>query len=479
MDSTFDESNLDKGARLLLLDDDLGFLRLISRILERDGHKVKCISRGKDLIKELEQDKPDLLLMDLNLPDLGGIELAHQFKSMNDPLPFIVMTGNGDEKVAVNMMKQGALDYVVKDANFIELIPIVVSQSIEHITQNRVLQETERRLFDTAQRLEKAQSIAGMGSFEVCRKSGTCYHFSTSMRSLFKSDTEVSNLTWQTIFKSCINSLDYKRVATQFQEFLEKGHDLDLEFRARIEKSQMHFVQLSGHIKASSSDRALVICRNISERKKLQSEILKISGEERQRIGQDIHDGLCQHLAGLEAMMSILESKPPLQNDPSSLELVQNVRALTKQATQMSRDLAHGLVAYEVDSDSWHEALSNLAETINRQNGLSVSLRVDDSVGISDYEVCNAVFRIAQEAITNVRKHAEASSIYISIVPDSHFIDLIIEDDGKGMELKKNSSVTGLGIHLMKYRAESVGGYLDVSSRKPSGFRVHARLPNI
>lgn len=467
----------DQATRLLIVDDDPVFLKLISRVLGRDGYQIRCVERGSQVLDVFPHWCPDLLLMDLNIPDIGGLELADRLQDLETPLPFVVMTGHGDERIAVKMMKNGALDYLAKDAHFLELIPIVVRQSLERIFQNRALLEARTRLLDTASRLEKAQLIAGLASFEVSAVSGVCYHFSSSLAEMVEGFFEEGETKWEELIYHCVSSLDYVRVVKEFRAFLHSDRVLNVEFRIRNENSGMSFLQLTGHNIAFQEDRVLVIFRDISERKALQSEILQVSWEERQRIGQDIHDGLCQHLAGMDAMFSALISSSHIQNHPPSRNLVAEIRSLSRQATQMSRDLAHGLVAYEVDSDSWFEAIANMVEIINRQEKLSVDMHINESLRINDSRVCNAIFRITQEALTNARKHSDSNHISIRLWSEPHWLELIIEDDGKGVDTSVGIHSAGLGIHLMKYRAETAGGHLELTSSAGSGTKVHAKFP--
>lgn len=472
----------DRKHSLVVVDDDPGFLRLMGKVLKREGYSVRFAERGREATDLCLRERPDLLLMDLNLPDMDGDVLASSCRKMPDPLPFIVMTGQGDERVAVRMMKNGALDYVVKDAEFVELIPLVVRQAIERIDQDRALRQAELQLAESAIRLEKAQAIAGMGSFEVCTRTHFCYHGSSSLASLMGINLEDASMRWDQLFEHCIDEMDRSWVCESFSAFMAHGRDTSIEFRVRPNKAGMEFIQLSGHSLGAVANpdhpiRRLVICRDITERKKLQSEILRISGDERQRIGQDIHDGLCQHLAGLEVMIEALIATPGVQENPSSGPLAREIRQLARQGTQLSRDLAHGLVLYEVDSESWLDAIQNLAGTLSRQGTFSVDLEIEDNLHVESHATANALFRVTQEAITNARKHAHCSRVRVSIFSCPHWIELKVSDNGDGFDDEDSQRSRGLGIHLMQYRAETAGGHLTLRSKAGQGTSVEARFP--
>src|SRR6185503_16494259 len=95
----------------------------------------------------LKNHRPDLMLLDLKLKDAGGAQVIEQLAQAERSVPFIIITGQGDERVAVEMMKLGALEYLVKDANFIELVPTMVGRTLDQLERDRrlVSAELERR----------------------------------------------------------------------------------------------------------------------------------------------------------------------------------------------------------------------------------------------------------------------------------------------------------------------------------------------
>jgi signal transduction histidine kinase len=136
---------------ILVVDDDVGLLRLVQKTLQREGFTVATAASGEKGIAWLARNRADLLLLDLKLQDQQGKELVSHLASINRTIPFIVITGQGDERVAVDMMKSGALDYLVKDADFLQFVPEVVRRALAQIDRERRLAEAEA----LAKRLEK------------------------------------------------------------------------------------------------------------------------------------------------------------------------------------------------------------------------------------------------------------------------------------------------------------------------------------
>ena len=124
---------------ILVVDDDKGLLRLIEKLLRQEGFLVATASSGKEAQTWLNQNKPDLMLLDLKLSDLSGKELIGNLSKENKLPPFIIITGQGDERVAVEMMQLGAIDYLVKDTQFIGFVPTVVKKALQQIEKDKRL----------------------------------------------------------------------------------------------------------------------------------------------------------------------------------------------------------------------------------------------------------------------------------------------------------------------------------------------------
>ncbi len=136
---------------VFVVDDDEGLLFLMSEALRAEGYAVTTATRGAEALALIGRQPPDLLLLDLKLKDVAGQALLKQLRHDDVAVPFIVVTGQGDEKVAVELMKQGALDYVMKDTALLELLPTVVKRALAAVERDRALAAAER----DRQRLER------------------------------------------------------------------------------------------------------------------------------------------------------------------------------------------------------------------------------------------------------------------------------------------------------------------------------------
>ena len=116
------ETNNQHIMNILLIEDDAGLVELITANLEESGFSVKSAASGAEALAHLKKQTPDLMLLDYSLPDINGRELIETLNKKQIPLPpFIITTGQGDERIAVDMMKLGAMDYLIKDNLFLEI----------------------------------------------------------------------------------------------------------------------------------------------------------------------------------------------------------------------------------------------------------------------------------------------------------------------------------------------------------------------
>lgn len=136
---------------ILIIDDDQGLARVIERVLRREGFSTAIALSGEQALAWLGDHVPDLMLLDLKLPDFTGKDLIDRLEVIGRSAPFIIITGQGDERVAVEMMKRGARDYLIKDVQFLEFVPTVVRRAMAQLDSEKRLAAAE----ENRQRLEK------------------------------------------------------------------------------------------------------------------------------------------------------------------------------------------------------------------------------------------------------------------------------------------------------------------------------------
>jgi len=206
----------------------------------------------------------------------------------------------------------------------------------------------------------------------------------------------------------------------------------------------------------------------ISQRKGLEGQILEISDREQQRLGQELHDGLCQHLTAVAFMARSVALR--LKNHRViEVEDIEKIAQLVNDAASDTRDLSRALHRIDVDAVGLVDALRDLIDReiwrIPCRLEFKPSFRVENDIAAGE------MYRIAREAVINANKHSQAREIVIRLERVENEMVLRVIDNGVGFPSEPKTK-RGLGAHIMGYRARLIGARLEIDSPKEGGTRV-------
>src|SRR5947207_1154415 len=206
----------------------------------------------------------------------------------------------------------------------------------------------------------------------------------------------------------------------------------------------------------------------IARRKGLEGEILEISDREQQRLGQELHDGLCQHLTAVAFMARSVALR--LKNHRViEVNDIEKIAQLVNDAATDTRDLSRALHRADIDAAGLVNALQDL---VDREVWKTpCRLEIKPTFHIDDDAAASHLYRIAREAVINANKHAQAREIVVALGRSRKGLVLSVTDDGVGFPVELNNA-HGLGFHIMNYRARSIGGCLEIKCPKKGGTRV-------
>ena len=218
------------------------------------------------------------------------------------------------------------------------------------------------------------------------------------------------------------------------------------------------------------------IIRDLTDRKVLEEKILQISEEEQHRIGQDIHDDLCQQLAAIGCLAKVAHQSLKKNSSEEASNLEEIVRLVTH-ANVRAREMSRGLMPVVLDSAGLMAALADLAKGTERIFRVSCPFRCDRPVQVPDHKVATQIFRIAQEAVANAIKHSRADRIEITMSQEETELHLIIRDNGVGIPDNIPGKSTGMGLLTMSHRARMVGGTFAIEHDDFGGTLVRCQVP--
>ncbi len=460
-------------ATVLIVDDDQGLLRLIEKSLRREGYSTATAVSGKDAIDWLVGHQADLMLLDLKLQDIEGKELINHLVSIQRLVPFIIITGQGDERVAVEMMKRGALDYLVKDGRFQEFVPTVVRRALEHLDKEKRLAKAEQAVLQSEANLRRAQAIAHIGSYELVLPLSSEEACSEEFFRILGLVPAQDARAPEDYLRRIVHPQDRSRVRETLLQSVTTGALYDIEYRiVRPDGTirDVHSMAEPVHNPDGQIVKLSGTLIDITERKRLEKEILEISDREQHRIGHDLHDGLGQQLTGIELLCEVLAKRLAAKSKADARhagEIAQCVREAIVQA----RGLARGLSPVAVESEGLMSALQELAATTEKIFPVACQFHCDPPLLVHSHAVSMHLFRIAQEAVSNAIKHGKARRIEIQLKAAGERTVLSVKDYGVGFP-KKLPGKRGMGLRIMHYRTNLIGGSLVIEKNPEGGTTV-------
>lgn len=460
---------------MVLLEDDASDAQLIARQLARHGFNIhwRHALHEDDFRHALAHPAPDLVLADYTLPGFDGQAALRIVKQITPDIPFIFVSGSLGEERAIEALKSGATDYVLKDR--LQRLPAVVSRAL--------IEARERRERQRAQTALEAQRIL-LGTL-----------IDSLPEIIFSVDAE-QRIT--VVNQALLDALQLRReqalgqplsqvwpdehfpgLAAQLTQAIQQGRAVSGQERAWLgADGALRWFSLTHVPLRDRDDPHGLVCaiRDITARKALEQEILEISHREQRRLGSDLHDGLGQELTGLSLLLKGLEMQLEREH-PQYLPQVEKIAGLLNSALQSTRSLARGLAPVNLEHGGLGHALKDLAARCTDIYALDCSFTLSGSrLPALQEAAATHIYRVAQEASTNAARHAQASRIHLELHNTGRRLTLAITDDGVGLGNASGSEQPGMGLKIMEYRARMIGG--TVSFEQPArGTRVVLSAP--
>ncbi|MFL6578860.1 MAG: PAS domain-containing protein [Povalibacter sp.] len=462
--------------RFVLLEDDPNDAELIRHELARNQVSVEWAHVwSKDAFVDALKGEPapDLVLADYTLPGFDGLAALLLVLQHCPDVPFIFVSGSLGEERAIEALKSGATDYVLKDR--LQRLPTVVTRALTEARERRERRQAEVSLEE--QRLLLGTLIDSLPEI------------------VYATDTE-NRLT--VVNRVLLDALRKKREAVlghRLSEVWPEETIVDIETQATntirtgrpLTDQERAWISADGSVRWFSfthvplRDHGTVsglVCtvREITGQKALEQEILEISNREQRRLGSDLHDGLGQELTGLSLLLKGLEMQLSREAQQYSSQIVK-ISDLLAHAIQSTRSLARGLAPVNLERGGLPEALKHLAVRCTDMYSLECSF-VYGGQKLPDLEegAATHLYRIAQEATTNAARYARAKSIVIDLRTSGRKLQLSITDDGIGLSAGLAQGRPGMGLKIMEYRARMLGGTIAFEEPGP-GTRIVLSAP--
>src|SRR6266404_6111933 len=303
---------------------------------------------------------------------------------------------------------------------------------------------------------------------------------------------------------------DRDQIRNAVKDAIENGKDYEAEFRTVLADGNVRWVAARGRVQVNNHGKPMrllgvsvdvtarkaaelqaqeqrdeleqlrqqktaLLEKEVAERARLEREVIESCSREQRRIAYDLHDGVGQELVGIALSAKLLEQElrtaRPLEADKASA-----IVRLANEAARQARLTARSLEGADGVGDL-KTALESLATNMSQNCRIKVTVKVDSSSLPISAPAAAQLYRIAQEAMRNALEHGAAHNVQIHLGFDSDDLVLTIQDDGKGFRANGDGNGAGMGLRIMRYRAQCIGGCCEVGSNSAKGTIVSCRVP--
>jgi PAS domain S-box-containing protein len=236
------------------------------------------------------------------------------------------------------------------------------------------------------------------------------------------------------------------------------GQKLKLEVSSRLVEQAGRLIEVEG------------VARDVTARKRMEKEILEISNREQQRLGHDLHDGVCQQLAAIAYRAHIM-ARHLKEKDAAESSEASDISNLINESLVQTRTVARGLFPVRLEEEGLADAVEELALNIGKLYKIQCDFSANGALPALHNSVAMHLHFIAQEAIMNAAKHSRASVITISLKKENDDLVLSVQDNGIGFQASDRDR-DGMGIGIMRYRAKVIGAVLELQAQPGQGTRI-------
>jgi PAS domain S-box-containing protein len=447
---------------VLLIDDDEDDFVLIESYLapSEDGQfQLSWVRTFDEGLQALRQGRHDVFLVDFRLGADNGLRLLEQLQEEGLHRPVIILTGAGGGDLDQAALRAGAFDYLDK------------STYSEADLRRSIRYAAERGRIERQLQLQAEILAYVHDAVFLVDETGV-------IRSWNRGAEQIFGVPAPQAIGSPANRLCPE--ITKFVSGKKRSNSPDgPEFSAWCQRASGEKVVLAVRLRfldrpEDRTGRVIVCANDITHQVRLEQQLSDAAEAEQRRIGQDIHDDLCQQLAGAGCFLKAIEQRLS-ETHREQTKALESLGTLIAEANARARDISRGLFPAVLQLEGLTVALDELACRTGRSFGLACSAKSENVPRLPD-SVAVQLYRIAQEAFSNAARHAKASRIDLVLAQteDAH-LSMIIRDDGQGIGGDSRSS--GMGLVTMAHRTRILGGELDIHSARGSGTEIRVTLP--
>ena len=459
-------NNHDNKPIILVVEDEQIVALDLTRTLESLGYTVlPSVETGEKALEVISAHSLDLVLLDVKLKgELDGIETA-QYLRRRFSIPFIFLSTFSDEDTLSRAKKTEPYGYITKSSHQNDLHSMIEMALYRHKMELKA-RKNEEILSITLKSINDAVIGATLD--------GTIISWNKGAEKIFgyaEEEVRGKNLLL----------LTPPFYPNELPDILDKiGDNIEVEHYETVrQRKNGEVINISLKINPirglmNEVTGVSLIARDITAKKQLEREILEISEKERRRIGKDLHDNLGQNLTGISLQLKLLENMLQEADCPEEVETARRIQDMVNQSIKQTRNLAKNLLTVTLENQGLSVALKELTLQIESLYNCKIECATDLENDITDGSMATQLYHIAQEAITNAKRHGDADKVEILLKEEDSEYFLQVRDDGKG--IKRHES-QGLGLKIMEFRSNIINGRLSIFDNEHRGTTVICRVP--
>jgi len=478
--------------KILIVEDDILIARDIERILLSLDYTVSTIvTSGKRVITKIVNENPDLILMDIMFQDkIRGIDIARKVRERID-VPIVYLTAHSERTIIKKVKITEPFGYLLKPVAERDLEITIEMALHRHTMEKKFKERMENALKESEDQYRQLVENISEGIVMQDKKGVITYANTRFLNMIGYTEDEVIGKPITRFLGGGILKRRELQDAAKEDEIRKaaevswKRKDGERVFTILSPKNIYNDKeQLKGRVSVLTdiTDRRQAekeLHRSRELLRKLSQHLQSVREKESKRIAREIHDELGQQLTALKMDLSWISNKvDPEDKDAEKflrkINAMSNLVDKTIQSVQkISAELRPGLL----DDLGLVPALEWLAQEFESQTNVPCRLQLHCEMVNIDPDCSTAIFRISQEALTNVSRHAKASRVVISLKEENNALVLKINDDGKGIKPDEVFAPSSLGLMGMRERIRPFGGELNIVGSQKKGTTLTVTLP--
>ena len=479
--------------KILIVEDQPTDAEILRHELKRGGMLfTDCmVETREEYIRALNDFKPDIILSDYHMPMFNGMSALYLKVKLAPTTPFILMTGEINEKTAVEVMKAGAQDYILKD-RLQRLVPAIQSA----LEQGKILQSKDR----VTQELEESEL-----NFRVLADSGQALIWISGLdRGVGYFNKPWLSFTGRTTDQELgfgwtegLHPDDLKEYLDVYTAHFDRQEKFRNRFRIRSGEGDFRWMQNDASPRYNTRGEFIGFigyCLDINdlvlaeERIKVYNEQLRgltahmerVREEERLTLSRDIHDILGSSFSSLKLELKILEHDIEAHVPEPIHEVTGRLQSMARQiddSIAMMREFVHDLRPEILDERGLMETFRFYAREIERRSGIEILLTIFPKEIKVDARQSIVLFRIFQEILTNIVRHSKATKATAFVKKQGDTLMIRVADNGIGISKNDITRSDSYGILGMKERVLLLNGEIDISGARGKGSVVTLQIP--